>query len=229
MIPSLDGAVIVFDLDGTLVDTAPDLIGTLNVMLAAEGLPPARLEDARVLIGRGGRALIAGGFAAAGRPLTDEEVDRRFEAFLPHYLAHIADLSAPYPGVQACLDELAAAGARLAVCTNKRGDLSRALLDAVGLGGRFAAVVGPDHAGARKPDPRHLVATIAAAGGRADQAVMVGDSPYDAQAARAAGVRLVLVAFGYSETPVADLGADAVIGDFTALPEVCTALLGRGK
>ena len=221
----LDGATIVFDLDGTLVDSAPDLAGALNALLAAEGLGPVSLATARAMIGHGARALLASGFAAAGRPLGESELTALFPAFIEQYRAQIADLSAPFPGVPAALDALARAGARLAVCTNKRTDLSLELLAAVGLADRFAAVVGPDRAPAAKPDPRHLLAAIEAAGGRMERSIMVGDSVSDAMAARAACVPLVLVDFGYSNTPARDLAADVLIDHFNQLYLACARLL----
>jgi phosphoglycolate phosphatase len=221
----LAGAVIVFDLDGTLVDTAPDLTATLNVLLAREGVAPLAIETARRLIGRGARVLIERGFEAAGVPLADAALSVLFERFIDHYRAHIADQSRPFPGAVAALDDLRAAGARLAVCTNKPTDLSVALFKALGLDGYFAAVVGPDAAGARKPDPRHLIAAIERAGGRRRHSVMVGDSASDADAARAAGVPLVLVSFGYSEVAARALCPDVLIDAFDELPAACASLL----
>jgi phosphoglycolate phosphatase len=220
------GAVIAFDLDGTLVDTAPDLVGTLNVILGEEGLPPLGMEHARSLIGHGARRLIERGFQAAGVPLPDEAIPALFERFIARYRDHIADESRPYPGVVAALETLAAEGARLAVCTNKPTGLSNALLGALGLSRLFAAVVGPDGAPAAKPDPRHLEAAVTAAGGTLTRAVMVGDAATDAGAARAARVPLVLVSFGYTETPAADLKPDVLIDHFDALPAACRRLLG---
>jgi phosphoglycolate phosphatase len=221
----LAGATIVFDLDGTLVDTAPDLVGTLNAILGQEGLPPQSLDACRMMIGAGARALIARGFAAAGAPLDEARMPALFARFIDLYLARIADESAPFPGAIAALDHLAAAGATLAVCTNKRTDLSVALLDALGLSTRFAAIVGADAAPAAKPDPRHLTTTIERAGGRLDRAVMIGDSVSDARAAQAAGAPLILVSFGYTDIPVADLGADMLIDHFDQLPDACARLL----
>ena len=221
----LAGAVIVFDLDGTLVDTAPDLTVTLNILLAREGVAPLAIETARPMIGRGARVLIARGFEAAGVPLADAALSALFERFIDHYRAHIADQSRPFPGAVAALDDLRAAGATLAVCTNKPTDLSVALLKALGLDGYFVAVVGPDAAGAAKPDPRHLIAAIEHACGRRDFAVMVGDSAADADAARAAGVGLVLVSFGYSEVAARTLGPDVLIDAFDELPAACAHLL----
>lgn len=222
----LADATIVFDLDGTLVETAPDLMGTLNVLLAREGIAPLPMEDGRTLIGQGAKALLARGFAAAGRPLEEPLLSRLFDDFLDHYRAHIADGSRLFDGVIAALDSLQSEGARLAICTNKPTDLSIALMGAFGLADRFSAIVGPDAAPARKPDPRHLTTAIERAGGRADRAVMVGDSASDAHAARNADVPLILVSFGYTDVPAADLLPDVLIDHFDALPDACARLLG---
>lgn len=223
---SLAGAVIAFDLDGTLVDTAPDLVGTLNVLLRQEGLAPLPMEDARPLIGHGARRLLERGFEAARAPLPAERVGDLFDRFIAHYLAHIADESRPFPGMVEALAALRGAGARLAVCTNKPTELAQALLDALALSELFEAIVGPDAAPARKPDPRHLEAAVRAAGGSIERAVMVGDAATDAGAARAAGAPLVLVSFGYTDIPVAELGADVLIDHFDELPQACLRLLG---
>jgi phosphoglycolate phosphatase len=224
----LAGAVIAFDLDGTLIDTAPDLVGTLNVLLAEEGLPVLPLPEVRTMIGRGAMAMLERGFTAAGETLTPERRPILFERFIDLYTARIADESRPYPGLIQTLDDLAAAGAILAVCTNKRTSLSVALLDALGLSARFAAIVGPDAAPAAKPDPRHLTTAIAAAGGRPGHALMVGDSQTDFDAARAAGVPVALVTFGYTEIPVADLRPDALIDHYSELPAAARRLLSAG-
>jgi phosphoglycolate phosphatase len=222
----LAGAVIAFDLDGTLVDTAPDLVGTLNAILAEQGLAPLPLAHARPLIGHGARRLLERGFEAAGKPLPVEQMAGLFDRFIAHYLRRIADESRPFPGVVDALQALRADGARLAVCTNKLTDLSNTLLDALGLGQLFDAVVGPDAAGASKPDPRHLEAAVTAAGGTLDRALLVGDAATDAAAARALYVPLVLVSFGYTETPAHDLKPDVLIDHFIELPAACRRLLG---
>ena len=147
-----------------------------------------------------------------------------FERFIVHYLAHIADESAPFPGVTEALDAFRAAGAILSVCTNKRTDLSFALLKALELDHYFKSIVGADLARAPKPDASHLLTAIEAAGGDPSRAIMVGDSASDAGAARAAKTPLVLVTFGYTETPVTELGADAVVDAFARLPAVCAGL-----
>lgn len=222
---ALKGAVVAFDLDGTLVDTAPDLVGALNVLLTQEGIAQLPLDQARPYIGHGARRLIERGFAAAGAPLDERQVSGLFDRFIAHYLDHIADESRPFPGVVEALDLMAEAGARLAVCTNKRTDLSLALLDALDLTRRFAAVIGADAAPAPKPDPRHLTTAVAAAGGDIGRAVMVGDAATDAGAARAAGTPLVLVSFGYTEIPAAELAPDELIHHFDDLPAACVRLL----
>ncbi len=220
----LDGVTIAFDLDGTLVESAPDLVATLNVLLGEEGAAPLPMAQARNMIGQGAKALLAQGFVASGLSVEEPALSRLFDRFLAHYRAHIADESFVFPGVTEALDTLAGAGARLVVCTNKRTDLSVALLEALGVAGRFAAIVGPDLAPAAKPDPRHLIAAIEIAGGHADRALMVGDSVSDAGAARGAGVPLILVSFGYTPIPAAELGADVLIHHFDELPAACARL-----
>ena len=208
---------VVFDLDGTLVDTAPDLIDTLNVVLGREGLPPVEPAAGRELIGGGVRKTIEGGLRMQGRSMSADAVDRMFGDFIAYYAEHIADRSRPFPGVEAALDRLAAQGCRFAVCTNKYENLSRLLLDALGLSSRFVAICGQDTFGIQKPDPEILRRTILAAGGEPGHAVMVGDSGLDIATARAAGVPVVAVEFGYSTPPVRDLGPDRLIGHFDQL------------
>lgn len=218
---NLTGANIAFDLDGTLVDTAPDLAGTLNTVLADEGVAPLPYDTVRRLISHGARALLERGFAAAGHPLGDELSDVLLARFIEVYLARIADESRPFPGVETALATLRDAGARLTVCTNKRTRLSVALLDALNLSHWFEAIVGPDTAGCYKPDPRHLFAAI----GQPDRALFVGDSETDIATARNAGVPIVAVTFGYTETPCADLNPDALIDHFDELPAAVVKLL----
>lgn len=222
----LQGAVIAFDLDGTLVDTAPDLVGTLNVLLGQEGLPALPLGEARPFIGRGARWLIERGFEAAGQHLHPARVQPLFERFIAHYQDHIADESRPFPGCVAALDALKARGAKLAVCTNKLTGLSETLLSALGIEDRFEAVIGADSAPAIKPDPRHLQAAVDAVGGDIGRTILVGDAATDAGAARAAKAGLILVSFGYTEIAAADLNPDILIHSFDELPDACVRLLG---
>jgi len=220
---------VVFDLDGTLVDSAPDLVATLNVIFGRNGLPPVAYDAARNMVGGGARAMIGRGLAAEGRTLGEAEVDRLVRDFIDYYGAHIADHSRPFPGLEAALDELAAAGCRLAVCTNKLEWLSLRLLDAFALSKRFVAICGADTFGLRKPDPELLRLTLARAGGSPDRAVMVGDSLSDIATARAAGVPVVAVDYGYTETPVGELGPDRVIGALPELPAAVFDLLRTGS
>lgn len=209
--------VIVFDLDGTLVDTAPDLLDSLNHVVTAEGLAPIDPSTLRALVGRGGRVLLQRAFAAQGRTIEPAELDRLFMAFITHYGAGMPGRSQPYEGVVACMDRLAEAGFTLAVCTNKPESLSVALLDALDLSARFAAICGADTFPVRKPDPGHLTGTIARAGGGANRAVMIGDSNTDIDTAKAAGIPVVAVDFGYSTEPVATLAPDRVISHYDEL------------
>jgi len=222
----LEGWTIAFDLDGTLVETAPDLIGTLNRMLAQHDLPAVPLASARNLIGHGAIALLKRGFEAAGAAWDETASPVLLKAFLADYLAHIADHSTAYPGAVEALDALSARGAILCVATNKPTDLAVALFAAIGLSGRFAAICGPQSVSARKPDAAHIRETVLKAGGDPARAIMVGDSVTDLDAARATGVPCILTTFGYTDTPAADLGADAVIAHFDALPEVIARLIG---
>lgn len=219
----MSAATLVFDLDGTLVDTAPDLIDTLNVILARHQVATVDYAKARALIGGGVKPLIER--ALASRRLSAAEIDAIFQQYLEHYVAHIADRSRPYPGVTDALDLLARRGYRLAVCTNKLEGLAVRLLEALGLKDRFAAICGPDTFGVRKPDPAILRGTLTRAGGRAERALMVGDSGTDVVTARAAGVPVVLVGFGYTEIPVSELGADRIITHFDALPAAVDELI----
>jgi phosphoglycolate phosphatase len=220
----MTGATIVFDLDGTLIDTAPDLIDTLNVIFAREGLPPVPYETARTLIGGGARAMIARGIEAEGRTVAPAELERLFQDFLAHYSEHVADRSRPFPGLTGALDALTANGSRLAVCTNKLEYLSVLLLKQLGLAQRFAVICGQDTFGVQKPDPEVLRRTIAAAGGTLRKAIMIGDSLTDIRTARAAGIPVIAVDFGYTDRPVSEFGPDRIISRFAELPSAVAEL-----
>jgi phosphoglycolate phosphatase len=220
-------ATIIFDLDGTLVDTAPDLIATLNAILSAEGLPAVPDDEARSLIGHGARRMLERGLAIAGRTGTD--LDRLFRDFIAYYADHIADHSRPFPGVEAALDTLAERGCTFAVCTNKLESLSVRLLTSLGLAGRFVTICGQDTFGVQKPDPEALLGTLRRAGGSLDSAVMVGDSATDIATARAALMPVVAVDFGYTDVPVKDLGPDRVISHYRHLPDAVEMLLTAGS
>ena len=220
---------VVFDLDGTLVDTAPDLIKALNFVLDREGLPPVPLHSARNMIGAGARRLIERGLEAEGRIATPADITRLTGDFIDYYAAHIADGSRPFEGLEDALDDLAGRGYQFAVCTNKLEWLSKRLLDQLGLSSRFAAICGADTFGVSKPDPVILQQTVARAGGQLASTVMVGDAGTDVGVARRAGVPVVCVEFGYTDVPVADLKPDLLIGHMRDLPAAVETLMARQK
>jgi phosphoglycolate phosphatase len=206
--------VVAFDLDGTLADTAPDLAASLNHVLGALGRPIVDAESVRHLVGHGARALIRKGLATSGEA-PEALVARGYPLYLDHYAANICVGTRCYPAVEEAMDALAARGVRLAICTNKPERLTHLLVDALGWTGRFAAIVGADTLPVRKPDPLPLLEAIARAGG--GRAAFVGDSITDAETARAAGLLFVAVSFGFSDRPVQELGADAVIDSYAEL------------
>ncbi|HMN87153.1 MAG TPA: phosphoglycolate phosphatase [Bauldia sp.] len=220
---------LVLDLDGTLVDTASDLVATLNAVLAGESVPPIAYDEAVAMVGHGARSMLAAALKSAGEPADEARLDRLFAAYLAHYADHLADTSRAFPGVAEALDRFTAEGWTLAVCTNKLEGLSKSLLSALGLADRFAVIAGQDTFAARKPDPLHLLETVRAAGGSRERAVMVGDSIVDIETARAAGIPVVGVDFGYSAIPVRELGPDAVVSGYDALFDAATALLAARR
>ncbi len=209
---------IVFDLDGTLVDTAPDLVGALNFVLQREGLPLVPVASARTMIGAGARKLIERGLELEGRSMSVADIDRLTVDFIAYYREHIADASKPFEGLYAALDELEEHGFRFAVCTNKLEGLSKLLLAELDMTKRFAAICGADTFGVAKPDPTILRQTIARAGGDVSSSIMVGDSGPDVGVARRAGIPVIGVTFGYTEIPIAELKPDLVIGHMRELP-----------
>jgi phosphoglycolate phosphatase len=216
---------VVFDLDGTLVDTAPDLISALNFVLDREGLPPVPLKSARTLIGAGVRRLLERGLEVDGRHASVEDINRLTDDFIEYYAAHIADASRPFDGLVSALDDLEAQGYRFAVCTNKLEWLSKLLLDRLGLSARFAAICGADTFGVSKPDPAILQQTVARAGGQLSTTIMVGDAGPDIGVARRAGIPVIGVEFGYTDVPIADLKPDRLIGHMSELPAAVEGLM----
>lgn len=225
MLKAAPQPIVVFDLDGTLVDTAPDLIHTLNAILGTEGIPALSYDIARPMIGGGVRPLLEQALAERGQHPGETAMDAMFDRYIRRYHDHIADRSRPYPGLESALDRLTAHGFALAVCTNKFEALSLRLLDALGLTSRFAAICGQDTFPMKKPDPEVLRLTIARAGGDVARAVMVGDSETDVRVARAAGIPVIGVDFGYTRTPMAELSPDRLISHFDALPAAVHELL----
>src|SRR6202043_1512423 len=216
---------VVFDLDGTLVDTAPDLINALNFVLDREGLPPVPLDTARNLIGAGARRLIERGLELEDRNASPQDIARLTADFIDYYAAHIADASRPFEGLESALDDLSARGFRFAVCTNKLEWLSKRLLDQLGLSARFAAICGADTFGVSKPDPAILQQTIARAGGQMSAAIMVGDAGPDIGVARRAGVPVIGVEFGYTDVPIAELKPDLLVNHMRDLPAAVESLM----
>ncbi|MBT1154937.1 phosphoglycolate phosphatase [Aminobacter anthyllidis] len=209
--------IIVFDLDGTLVDTAPDLLDSLNHTLVAGGLAQVDDRAFRRFVGQGGRIMIERAYTAQQKQLAAVEHDRLHDIFLDHYTVNIPGRSLPYPGVVAAMDRFTEAGYLLAVCTNKYETLAQGLIQALGLSNRFAAITGPETFGIRKPDPRHLTETIAKAGGDVSRAVMVGDSVTDIDTAKAAGIPVVAVDFGYTDRHVSEYEPSVVISHYDEL------------
>ncbi|HET8612012.1 MAG TPA: phosphoglycolate phosphatase [Sphingomonas sp.] len=199
---------VVFDLDGTLADTAPDLTAALNHALETLGRARVPDEDVRHMVGHGARALLRKGLAATGE-VSEELIERGFPIFLDYYAGHVADFSRPWEGVEEALAALESQGVRLAVCTNKLEGLTHRFLAAMGWEGRFAAIVGGDTLAVRKPDPAPLFAVIERAGG--GPAAFVGDSITDTDTAKAAKVPCVALSFGFSDRPAEELGADRLI------------------
>ncbi len=216
--------IAIFDLDGTLADTAPDLIATLNVILDNAGLAPIPLEQANALIGAGAKALIARGFAVNGMLLSEARHDQLFDDFITHYGQNLSRHSRLFPGVEAALTRLTNEGWLLAVCTNKIEKHSKQLLADFRIDDRFAAICGRDTFSICKPDPQHLLMTIAASGGDPARAVMIGDSRTDMDTAIAAKIPAIGVPFGYTDQPIHELGPTRVIGHFDELYDAITEI-----
>jgi phosphoglycolate phosphatase len=212
---------IVFDLDGTLVDSAPDIAAALNHALASVGRKTLSLDAIRGMVGHGGKVLLERGLAATGG-MDVATLAAGFSAFIAYYEAHVCDHSHAYPGVTDALDALRDQGIALAVCTNKPEHLARGLIDALGWQGRFTAIVGGDTLATVKPDPAMLHLAVERAGG--GPAAMIGDSIVDVQTARAAGLPCIAVSFGFADRPADQLGADAVIDSFDQLLPALAAL-----
>jgi phosphoglycolate phosphatase len=216
---------LVFDLDGTLVDSLDDLAAALAAMLGEIGAPALPRDKVRGMIGDGTRALVARALAASNLPAT--LLDERHARFLALYEAAPAALSLPYPGVVETLHAFREEGRRLAVCTNKPQRATLAVLRGTGLDGFFATVVGGDVLAAKKPDPAHLLAALAGIGATPRDAIMVGDNEHDFAMAKAAGVPVILVRYGYHRVPLATLAADIQIDAFAALPPAVAQIEGR--
>jgi phosphoglycolate phosphatase len=215
---------ILCDLDGTLVDSAPDLAGALNRLLAAAGREPLAQAAVRRFIGDGTRRLVERGFAATGAALAAPELDDALARFMADYTAHATDSTRPYPGVIETLRRLRAEGTVLGLCTNKPEGATRIMLDALGLAAFFSGISAGDSCATRKPDPGHVRDALARIEADPARTVMVGDSEHDVAAARAAGLKTIVVTYGYAREPYETMGATKLIGSFDALPEALAAI-----
>ncbi len=218
------GWTLVFDLDGTLVDTAPDLAAATNHVLARAGLAPINETEILPFVGHGAMKMIERALAAHGRSASEREFREHFDCFIAHYRANIAVRSRPYPGVIEALTSFEKYGATLAVCTNKMEAHARALLDELDMSKHFSALTGGDSLGVSKPNPKHLTGTIALAKGSAKRSIMIGDSETDIRTAQAAGIPVIAVNFGYSAEPVGSFAPDIVIGHYDELREAISGL-----
>jgi len=216
---------VVFDLDGTMIDTAPDLIAATNDTLGVFGMPPVEEHIIEPAVGLGAKSMLHTAMLSLGREPQPEALTRMTEHFIDYYADHIAVKSRPFPGLEDVLQTLRGRGAKLAVCTNKRENLALLLMAELRLDHYFAAIAGADRFPVRKPDPGHLLGTIKAAGGKHQRSVMIGDSQADAKAAQSAGIPFIAVTFGYGERPVEVMKPDAIIAHFDELPDVIDRLI----
>lgn len=223
---SLTPALVVFDLDGTLLDTHADLVESLNLTIAALDLAPVTYADLTHLVGHGAKVMIERACTLRGHPLSQTEVPPLLERFIAHYTDTMPGHTQPYPGLIAAMDTLKIKGYKLAVCTNKLESLALTLLRKLHLTGYFDAITGGDTFPVRKPDAQHLTGTIERAGGILERSIMIGDSLNDIAVARNANVPSVAVAFGYSDVPVETLRPDRIILHYDELtPELVETVI----
>jgi phosphoglycolate phosphatase len=214
---------LIFDLDGTLVDTAPDLLGALNAILLGEGRPPVDHADLHHLVGFGARTMMAEAFKMTGGEIDAARLPGLIDLYIAHYRKHIAVASRAFPHVEETLALLKAQGARLGVLTNKPQELTDLLLPALKMDRYFTAIHGAGRYGYNKPDPRVFHHVVDELGG--GPALMIGDSMTDVATARAAGVPVILVSYGYTPEPARSLGADAVVDDFAQIADIAMRLI----
>jgi phosphoglycolate phosphatase len=219
------GITAVFDLDGTIADTAPDLVDATNAALMSEDFAAVPAAAIAKSVGHGTRAMLQSALSAGGYSASREQMLRLSAKLVAHYEANIACKSRLFPGFAEAARFLRANEAKLVLCTNKRERLAVKLLSALGIGELFEAIAGGDTFTFCKPDPRHISELVQRAGGALPAAVMVGDSEADIDAAKAAGIPVIVVSFGYASAPASELGADAVLNHFDELPALIGALL----
>jgi phosphoglycolate phosphatase len=218
--------LLVFDLDGTLADTAPDLLASLNHCLALEGIETVDAAMLKSYVGHGARVMLERAFAARRKPLPADKLDHLQGVFFEHYSAEMPGKTELFPGAGRVMDEFAARGFLLAICTNKLESMSVRLLEGLGIAERFAAICGGDTFAYRKPDPRHLFDTISKAGGAADRSIMIGDSRTDIDTAKAAGIPVIAVDFGYSDRHVREFEPSRIVSHFDEItPGLVESLL----
>ncbi len=211
-------SLIIFDLDGTLADTAPDLLGTLNRITKPYNLSQITMEQFGQIIGHGAKAMIQRSFKVNNKPLDDETLEELFKAFLTDYSVNIANETVLFEGVLDAMDALGEIGYEFALCTNKTESMARLLLNELGVTQRFKSITGGDTFKFRKPDARHLSETAKLAGFKVSDAIMIGDSATDINAAINAKIPSVAVTFGYSDAPIKSLEATKIINNFRKLP-----------
>ncbi len=225
----MGSVTVIFDLDGTLVDTAPDLCHALNHVLEQEGYPPLALEKMRPHVALGAAQIMAAGLYEAGAKVPENVFHDMVARMVAHYEAHIAVDSRIYPGIEAVLTGMQRQNMTLAVCTNKYEHLAEKLLQEIGLRDYFRAVAGGDSYPVKKPDPGHLTSLLEQVNGRPERAVMVGDSDTDIAAARGAGIPVVAVTYGYSHEPIEMFAPDIVLHDAGAVGDAVCALVDCGE
>ena len=222
----MNSPALVFDLDGTLVDTAPDLIGALNAVLVSQGRPTVKVGDVRHLVGHGALVMLDRAMQMTGEAVAPDRLPGLLDDFIAHYRTHIAAESRPFPGVEETLETLERDGARMGVLSNKPQELTALLIPALGLARFFGAIHGAGRLEVVKPNARVFHHVIEEMGGEGNGAVMIGDSETDVATARAAGCPVIVLTYGYSSVPVATLGADRLTDDFRDIPRLVKELLG---
>ena len=220
-----DKISLIFDLDGTLFDTAPGLMHTMNELLARRECPALELDDIKDQLSFGARAIMKTALGQSGIRPGEDELEAIFDEFISHYTAIMARMSRPYPGLTGALKRLSQSGHVMGVCTNRFETSASALISALGLSRFFKTVIGQDSIGIAKPDPAPVLETLTRMGGTPSRAVFIGDSEVDVAAARAARVPVIAVSFGYAGAPARKLGADLVIDHFDELEEALGQLI----
>jgi phosphoglycolate phosphatase len=214
--------LLLFDLDGTLIDSVPDLTNALNEVLHGRGYAPLAPEEVKPMVGDGVPTLVARAFAARGG--SAEEAAQLLPRYIAFYEANATRLTRPYPGVVETLGELRRRGYRTAICTNKLQQATVRVLRGLGLDELFDAIAGGDRYTVRKPDAGHLLELIRETGGEPERTAMIGDSENDAAAGHAAAVPVLLMRYGYARAAPESLGADAVVDNFPELPQALERL-----